>query len=99
MNPVRNSWLAFKALGEWMDDRVIPSNLIPDPESARRARLIVRFGLLGAIFGIVYALFYLIVGHLWGAAIILECTAGIIVTPWLMIWRRSTELPGHFFAF
>jgi hypothetical protein len=50
-------------------DRYIPSNLAADPESFRRARLITRFGLLGSVFGLVYTLFYLLLGHDWGAII------------------------------
>jgi signal transduction histidine kinase len=70
-----------------------------DPESMRRARLITRFGLLGSIFGFVYALFYLLVGHSYGAGIIICCTTGVALTPSLMFWRKSTEAAGHFFSF
>jgi signal transduction histidine kinase len=79
-------------------DRHIPENLMVDPESARRARLIMRFGLLGSIFGLIYASFYLLVGHDWGAGIVVACTAGVALTPTLMFWQKSTELAGHFFA-
>jgi len=86
------------AVGNRMD-RYIPANLAADPESFRRARLIARFGLLGSIFGVVYTIFYLSLGHYWGAAIIAGCTVGVALTPALMQWRRSTEPAGHFFAF
>jgi hypothetical protein len=69
-----------------------------DPESFRRARLIMRFGLLGSIFGLIYALFYLAIGHYWGAGIIAACTMGVAVTPSLMLWKKTTEMAGHFFA-
>jgi len=79
-------------------DRRIPENLLADAESSRRARLITRFGLMGAIFGLLYTSFYLLVGHLWGAAIIIGCTAGVALTPSLMFQQKSTELAGHFFS-
>jgi signal transduction histidine kinase len=79
-------------------DGEIPDSLTANPESFRRARLIMRFGLMGSIFGTVYALFYLLVGHNWGAEIIACCTVGVALTPLLMIWKKSTELAGHFFA-
>ena len=79
-------------------DRQIPDNLRTNPESFRRARLIMRFGLMGSIFGAVYGFFYLLIGHKWGAGIIAGCTFGVALTPWLMLWQKATELPGHFFA-
>jgi signal transduction histidine kinase len=82
----------------WIDGH-IPQNLLTDPESARRARLITRFGLMGLLFGLIYAAFYLAIGHRWGAGIVLACTVGIALTPSVMHWRKSTELAGHFFAF
>ena len=69
-----------------------------DPEASRRARLITRFGLLGTIFGLSYAGFYLLIGHYWGAAIVIGCTLGVALTPHLMFWRKATEPAGHFFA-
>jgi signal transduction histidine kinase len=87
-----------EALVAWID-KAIPQNLLHDPESLRRARLITRFGLLGMIFGCVYAAFYLAIGHNWGAGIVILCTIGIAATPSLMVWRRSIEPAGHFFAF
>ena len=86
------------AVGERMD-RYIPANLSADPESFRRARLITRFGMLGSAFGLIYTLFYLVLGHSWGAAIIAGCTVGIALSPVLMLWRKSTEPAGHFLAF
>ena len=79
-------------------DQYIPSNLLSDPESYRRGRLIMRFGLMGSIFGLIYATFYLLIGHYWGAAIIVSCTLGVAVTPALMNWHKSIEPAGHFFA-
>ena len=86
------------ALGDRMD-RYIPANLSMDPESFRRARLIARFGLLGSIFGFIYTIFYLLLGHYWGAAIVAGCTVGIAIAPALMLRRKSTEPAGHFIVF
>jgi signal transduction histidine kinase len=88
----------FTGLGTWIDSR-IPENLRADPESLRRARLINRFGDLGLVFGVIYAAFYLAIGHNWGAGIIVLCTIGVAATPSLMVWRKSIEPAGHFFAF
>lgn len=61
-----------------------------DPELARRARLIVRFGFLGFFFGTAYAIFYLAIGHLWGAAIIILSSLGFGAMPWIL--RKSGRL-------
>jgi signal transduction histidine kinase len=77
-------------------DRPIPREFFADPEKTRRARMITRFGFLGAFFGIVYAAFYLLIGHVWGATIIIICSLGYAVTPFLMSRRKAIEPAGHF---
>ena len=79
-------------------DRSIPAELTGDPETARRARLINRFGALGSLFGLTYALFYLAIGHKWGTIIVLSCSTGVAATPYMMRWKKSIELAGNFFA-
>jgi signal transduction histidine kinase len=79
-------------------DRPIPAELAADPENARRARLVTRFGVLGSLFGFVYAVFYLLIGHKWGTLIILVCSLGVAATPFLMTWKKSAALAGNFFA-
>ena len=69
-----------------------------DLEQTRRARLITRFGVLGSFFGLAYALFYTLIGHNWGALIVISCSTGVALTPWLMRWKKSVELAGNFFA-
>jgi len=96
--PAREPGRGFVGLLALIDAQ-IPQELLADPEDARRARLITRFGVLGSIFGLIYAVFYLLIGHRWGASIILLCTAGVAVTPALMRWRKSIEPAGHFFSF
>lgn len=79
-------------------DRPIPAELSGDPEQARRARLLVRFGTLGSLFGIVYAVFYSAIGHYFGMIIVLICSFGVAVTPSVMRWKKSIPLAGHFFS-
>jgi signal transduction histidine kinase len=76
-------------------DRLIPAELLLEPELARRARLISSFGLLGSIFGIVYAIFYLLIGHIWGALIILICSSCYIVSPYIMRRKKAVEPAGN----
>jgi signal transduction histidine kinase len=73
----------------------VPEKLAADPEIARRARMINGFGTLGSLFGLTYAVFYLLVGHSLGAIIILVCTLWVALTPSLMCWKKSVELAGH----
>jgi signal transduction histidine kinase len=79
-------------------DRQIPAEFFSDPDTTRRARLITGFGVLGSSFGLIYALFYLFIGHKWGAAIVLFCTTGVTLTPSMMRWQKSVETAGNFFA-
>ena len=75
-----------------LTDFPLPQTLLTDPERARRARLITRFGLLGSLFGITYATFYILIGHKWGALITLCCSLGVAFTPFLLRWRKSVSL-------
>jgi signal transduction histidine kinase len=79
-------------------DLPIPPELLTDPERARRARLITRFGVLGSLFGMTYATFYLLIGHKWGCVIILICSLCVATMPMLMRWRKSAEAAGNFLA-
>jgi signal transduction histidine kinase len=79
-------------------DRPIPAELLTEPEMARRARLVTRFGVLGSLFGFTYALFYFLIGHKWGAAIVVCCSTGVAATPFLMSWKKSVEPAGNLLA-
>ena len=79
-------------------DLAIPPELLTSPDSARHARLNVSFGLMGAIFGAVYAVFYLCIGHVWGAGIILVCSSLMIVATGILRRTKSTEMAGNFFS-
>ncbi|MGC3961114.1 MAG: HAMP domain-containing sensor histidine kinase [Verrucomicrobiota bacterium] len=85
---------ALRLIGE-LAERFIPSACQKDPEAARRARLTARFGILGTIFGSVFAIFYAVVSHFWGAGIVLVCSAGFAGIPWLMRRTQSVPLAGH----
>ena len=79
-------------------DLPIPRSLLDDPEKARHARMVTRFGFLGAFFGLVYATFYLCIGHKWGATIILVCSTGYAAAPFIMRRQQAIEPAGHFLA-
>ncbi len=79
-------------------DQQIPTEFFSDPENTRRARLISGFGVLGATFGVIYASFYILIGHKWGAIIVIACSSGVVVTPYVMRWKKSVEIAGNFFA-
>lgn len=59
-------------------------------EEIRRGRLIIGFGILGAIFGTVYAAFYLAISHPWGAFIVLVCSSCFVMIPGYL--RRTAQL-------
>lgn len=84
----------FATLLDWP----VPPELLADPESARHAALIARFGLLGSLFGFSYATFYFFIGHYWGMGIILFCSTGVLLTPFIMRKSGSAQLAGHIFA-
>ncbi|SDT85737.1 Signal transduction histidine kinase [Verrucomicrobium sp. GAS474] len=71
-------------------ERLIPPCLLADPESARKARMIVRFGFWGAGFGVTYVAFYLGIGHLWGALIVALCSLAFALVPFGL--RRTLRL-------
>jgi signal transduction histidine kinase len=77
-------------------DAFLFGDCLTDPEKGRRGRLISRFGLLGFLFGMIFATFYLFIGHRWGAAIVLICSVGFGLTPLLMKVARSLDLAGNF---
>ncbi|HTL73235.1 MAG TPA: HAMP domain-containing sensor histidine kinase [bacterium] len=71
---------------------------LTDPELGRRARLISRFGLLGFLFGLMFAVFYLLIGHYWGTRIVAVCSLGFVATPFLMRTTRSLTFAGNLLA-
>lgn len=76
----------------------IPPELAANTEPNRHARLIVGFGFLGTIFGAFYALFYLAIGHRWGAAIVIVCSAVFGLMPFVMRRQRAIQQCGNVLA-
>ncbi len=72
-------------------DSFLAEEWLANPEEGRRARLIVRFGFLGLVFGMAYAAFYFVIGHEWGAWISVVCCIAFGEVPWLL--RRTRRLP------
>ncbi len=59
----------LSAAAKWAD-HFIPDELHGDNQKMRKASLQLRFGFASFFFCIAYALFYALIGHTWGAAII-----------------------------
>jgi signal transduction histidine kinase len=87
--------VAWRLRGSELIDRFLFEECLKDPELARRARLISRFGILGFIFGLLYAGFYFFIGHYWGVRIIVVCSVAFLATPFLMKSVRSVQLGGN----
>jgi len=77
-------------------DVPIPAECLTNPELMRRARLISRFGVLGALFGAIYAIFYLLIGHRWGVLIIIICSSCFAATPFFLRRQNSLAPAGRF---
>lgn len=73
----------------------IPTTCRPDAELTRRARLVSRFGILGAIFGTAFGIFYALIGHRWGAGIVAVCSTAFAFVPWLLRRTQSIPLAGN----
>jgi signal transduction histidine kinase len=73
----------------------VPAGLERDTEPYRRARLITGFGLLGFVFGAIYAAFYLLIGHVYGASIIIVCSLAVVCVPFILRASGSTRLAGN----
>ena len=63
-----------KEVGECLGDSFVPEAMRDDAELLRRARLQIRFGGMGAIFGTLYATFYYLIGHPYGGTVIVFCS-------------------------
>jgi signal transduction histidine kinase len=95
LSSISSLWLAANLLLTGMADRFVPGLCAGNPELGRRARLICRFGFLGAIFGAIYASFYLLIGHYWGTLTIVVCSLGFGLLPWLMKRTGSLNIAGN----
>jgi len=77
----------------------VPPACRHDLEMSRRSRMTARFGFLGAGFGALFALFYLLIGHRVGAAIVLICSSAFASIPWLLRRTASPALAGNTLCF
>ncbi len=85
---------AVDKFDQWAD-RFIPRGCSAAPELVRRARFITRFSFLGSCFGAFYAVFYLAIGHRYGAAIVMGCSVAFTLTPWFLRWTGSLAFSGN----
>jgi signal transduction histidine kinase len=89
----------MRALREAAMDTFVPSELQQDTEAFRRARLITTFGLLGAAAGGLYAVFYLLIGHLSGAIILSVGSTGVLLCLVVLRLTRSICAAGNLIVF
>ncbi len=68
-----------------------------EPEVRRRALLFIAFSLQGVLFGCLFAGFYVAIGHLWGALIVLVCTLAMAGAPWI-VRAGGLERAGNVYA-
>lgn len=73
----------------------IPLSLTQDPESNRKARLIVAFGFLGGAFGYSYATFYFLIGHDEGAHVIMLCSSAAVAVPFFLRFTGWLRIAGN----
>ncbi len=77
-------------------DRFLPAHL--DAEVRRRALFFIALSLQGVVFGLLFAGFYLAIGHRWGALIVLVCTVAMAGAPWI-VRSAGLEAAGNIYAF
>ena len=68
-----------------------------DADQQRRAVLFITFSVQGMVFGLAFAAFYLFIGHDWGAAVVLLCTAAMGGAPWI-VRGAGLERAGNVYA-
>ena len=82
--------------------RASQQNFLPDhfqdPESLRLAKLIVGFASMGGAFSIVYAIYYLWVGHYDGAFVILVNSMVFLTLPLFCVKKGKIDLGGLVFV-
>ncbi|MEX2606800.1 MAG: ATP-binding protein [Kiritimatiellia bacterium] len=68
-------------------------------EEARISQLIIGFSIVGGLFSILYAGFYLAIQHYAGAGIILSHSLIFSTVPFLLLRKRNIPGAGHVFLF
>ena len=88
VSPFINIWQKFV-------HHFTPVSLRDDPDGSRCAHIIVGLSMAGGVFGASYVLFYLAIGHIWGATVIALCTAAMLATTIVMRISGSAQLAGN----
>jgi len=73
----------------------IPLALVQNAESNRKARLVVAFGFLGGAFGFSYAAFYFLIGHFYGAWVIVACSTSAVMVPFFLRFTGMLRVAGN----
>ncbi|HEX8371625.1 MAG TPA: HAMP domain-containing sensor histidine kinase [Chthoniobacterales bacterium] len=81
---------------DWLDG-FVDAKFRSNADELRHARLIVNFGYMGGVFGLIYCCLYLTLEHYWGAAIVLICTVGLLAVAFSR-FQNSTRA-GNLIAF
>ena len=76
----------------------IPKAVWDNPDELRRATLIIGFGVIGALFGLIYSMFYLGIEHYAGHLIILVCSVCFAMIPILIRQTGSSAVAGNFYC-
>ena len=83
---------------QWL--RTFTDGFLPadaDAETGRRAFLFIGLSFQGMVFGLLFACFYLSIGHYWGAVAVFICTATLALAPWV-IRACGLEKTGNLYA-
>jgi signal transduction histidine kinase len=94
-------FLPFVALGlrvQGIVERFVPAALKDDAEGRRRAQLFVSLSAVGFVFGLLFGGFYFLIGHYWGAAIVLVCTSTLATGPFF-VRTSGLERAANLYAF
>lgn len=99
MNPARLfKRLLWDGLLKKVTEKFVPEPFRADAEKLRLARLNIRFGWLGVVFGASYAAFYLVLEHYQGAEIILILSTLFGLMPVVVKRSGNLKLVGHLYS-
>ncbi len=79
-------------------DGFLHPSLFGEDDSLRRARLHVRFGVLGGGMGIIYSAFFFLLGHALGGFITAGCGLAFLMVPFLVHKTGNLSLTGHLYG-
>lgn len=84
--------------GQWLAviaEYFLPDACRQDAELSRRGRLLIHFGVQGALFGAIFAGFYVAIGHSWGVAIVIICSTLFACIPGFLRRTGRLDAAGH----